>query len=81
MTHVVHLEKVYFLFFNLLKCLVSCQFLKNIHHMTKMHSELWLVILRNGLGSKFTFFPRRNKLNSLLVGHNMHEYGEYFGLS
>ena len=59
MTHIVYFEKVNFLFFSLLKCQVSCQFLMNIFHLIKMQSEPWLVILRNGLGSKFTFLQRK----------------------
>ena len=85
MTHIVHFEKVYFLFFSLLKCLVSCQFLMDILHLIKMQSKLWLAILRNRIGSKFKFLPKKRIrlekelkiLNDPLLKHEGNNYGEF----
>ena len=84
-THVVHFEKVNFLFFSLLKCLVSCQFLMNILHLIKMQSKLWLAILRNRIGSKFKFLQKKRIglekelkiLNDLSLKHEGNNYGEF----
>ena len=50
-----------------------------------MQSELWLVILRNGLGLKIKFLRKRNidlqkelkTLNDLLLKHKWNNYEEF----